>query len=289
MDKKDSASIIRMVIKPPAGEKLYIVHDLYPNGKSKLLTHSIKPNGNGFEGYSLEFYPTGVKKSDEIYRNNELTGPVTSYYPTGKLYLTGTYTNGILIINQCRDTLGNILATDGTGEAVVYDEGYTKILYRGHVARGLKTGKWLYFEGNNLKFALIYDNGNMQSGIGYDSVGKEHPFRQISEEPLFKNGRQSLYEFIKNKVSYLKEAKNAGIRGTVHVAFTIEVNGKLTNVHVTGGLGHGLDEEAVRVINLTSLLWLPAKQFGMPVKTEQNVPINFGLNTANSSYKLSQQ
>lgn len=130
LQKKDSADFIRAVVKPGINDKNFIVHDYYLNGKDKFVGHAQKPNGLIFEGYCIEFYPNGNKKSDEFFVNNVLNGPVTTYYPNGKLYMTGKFDMGI-VISQCRDTSGRILAANGVGEVIDFNDDFSVIMDRG--------------------------------------------------------------------------------------------------------------------------------------------------------------
>jgi len=45
-------------------------------------------------------------------------------------------------------------------------------------------------------------------------------------------------------------------------------------VHVIRGIGGGLDEEAIRVVE-SMPKWQPARQGGMPVKVKYQIPIDF--------------
>lgn len=285
LQKKDSAYCIRAVVKPAGNEKNFIVHDYYLNGKDKFIGHAQKPNGLIFEGYCIEFYPNGNKKSDEFFVNNLLNGPVTTYYPNGKLYMTGKFDMGI-VINQCRDTLGRILAENGAGEVIDFNDDFSMIMDRGGIKGGLRTGKWMFMSKDTLKYLITYEQGRPIHYAGIDNIGNEHPFYGFNEAPTYAKGVDRLYSFIKAKSHYTDEAKKANISGTVHLTFIVETDGKLTDIAVTEGLGYGLDEEAIRVIKLTSSLWIPAREYGVPVRRRFDMPVNFGLNTLNSSYKL---
>lgn len=144
----------------------------------------------------------------------------------------------------------------------------------------------MFMSKDTLKYLITYEQGRPIHYAGIDSIGNEHPFYGFNKAPTYAKGMDRLYRFIKAKSIYTNEAKKANISGTVHLTFIVETDGKLTNIAVTEGLGYGLDEEAVRVIKLTSSLWIPAQEYGIAVRRRFNMPINFGLNTLSSSYKL---
>lgn len=91
-----------------------------------------------------------------------------------------------------------------------------------------------------------------------------------------------LSEYIEKKLQYPYEAKKNSIEGKVNISFTVEVDGSITNVMVSSGrlLGHGLPEEAVRIISEMPK-WIPAeKKDGQKVKSYFILPIVFTLVTA---------
>jgi len=282
---KDSADIIRTIYKSADDEKLYVVHDRYANGENKMIAQASNKDGSKLQGLCMEFFENGKKKSDEFYKDDVLLGPVTAYYPNGKFYMSGNFADKIMLVNQYRDSVGNVLATDGNGEALEYDDAFTEITARGNIQASLKQGKWLYFNHNKLWYALTFDKGLARSGVGYDSIGKEHPFYNIEEPAYFNDRSEDIASFIKRKTKYPVDAKKANIRGSVHISFIIEKNGALSHVKVIDGLGYGTEEEAIRVLSLTANSWMPAIQYGLPVRREYNLPVNFGLATTFSSFK----
>lgn len=92
--------------------------------------------------------------------------------------------------------------------------------------------------------------------------------------PQFPRGSQAMFKYIKDNLRYTDIAKKTNITGTVYIEFTVEKDGRLTDVHVVRGIGGGLDEEAVKVIE-SMPKWDPARQGGMPVKVKYQIPIKF--------------
>jgi hypothetical protein len=58
------------------------------------------------------------------------------------------------------------------------------------------------------------------------------------------------------------------------VGFYVETNGTVSDVKIIRGLFKSVDEEALRVIGL-SPLWIPASQFGIPMRTQFSVDVYF--------------
>ncbi len=59
--------------------------------------------------------------------------------------------------------------------------------------------------------------------------------------------------------------------------FVVNSDGKIENVKILRGLGYGLDEEVLRVVNKMPD-WIPGKQNGKEVNVQFNLPVNFNLN-----------
>lgn len=96
------------------------------------------------------------------------------------------------------------------------------------------------------------------------------------QKPQFPGGEQALYKYLLDNVKYPDRAINANVQGTVHVNFVIRKDGSVSNVSVKNPIGHGRDEEAIRVVK-NMPRWLPAKLNRKPVHYLYQVPIKFVL------------
>jgi hypothetical protein len=52
-------------------------------------------------------------------------------------------------------------------------------------------------------------------------------------------------------------ARRQGIEGIVYVSGTVTKHGQLINERIEQGLGYGLDEESIRVVQMLPDDWLP--------------------------------
>jgi TonB family protein len=76
----------------------------------------------------------------------------------------------------------------------------------------------------------------------------------------FKGGQVALYTFLSQKIVYPEYSRQNCISGTIKVTFGLDKSGNVINAKVSEGLGIDLDDEALRVIKLTSGKWImPAK------------------------------
>ncbi len=95
--------------------------------------------------------------------------------------------------------------------------------------------------------------------------------------PAYPGGKSKMRTFISNRVSYPQEAKSAGVEGTVYASLEIDESGNIKSTKILKGLGHGLDQEVLRVLeNMPK--WKPATRNGLPVSQNVTVPVTFKLN-----------
>jgi len=98
----------------------------------------------------------------------------------------------------------------------------------------------------------------------------------VEDQPNYPGGDEARIKYLQKNIHYPKEAKEAGIQGTVYVTFIIEKDGRITNVKVLRGVGGGLDKESVRVIK-SMPIWEPGRQRGKAIRCQFNMPIRFIL------------
>ena len=95
--------------------------------------------------------------------------------------------------------------------------------------------------------------------------------------PRFRGGDANAFSaWVNSQLTYPKIAKENGIQGRVTLQFTIEPNGKVTNVKVLRGVEESLNEEAVRVVS-KSPRWKPGYLDGNPVRVTYTFPVIFQL------------
>ena len=115
------------------------------------------------------------------------------------------------------------------------------------------------------------------SGNGVPNVIEVDPnqtFVIVEQEP---KAEYDLNSFLASNLRYPSEAIKDEISGTVYVTFVVNADGVISNPTIAKGIGHGCDEEALRVIGKLPA-WTPGKQGGRAVKVRVSVPIRFKLN-----------
>ncbi len=123
--------------------------------------------------------------------------------------------------------------------------------------------------------APVVGEGPKQAAVVEDN--KVYDYISLEVMPEYPGGINAFRDYINKAVRYPPLAMENGTQGTVHVEFTVEKDGSITNVTVARKVGSGLDDEAIRVVR-ASKKWTPGVQNGKEVRVRYNVPVNFKLN-----------
>lgn len=82
---------------------------------------------------------------------------------------------------------------------------------------------------------------------------------------------------INRLVRYPHEALVSQTQGVVFASFVVDESGRIQKPHILRGLGHGCDEEVLRVLRQTSGHWTPGQRNGEFVKVKMVLPIRFSF------------
>jgi TonB family protein len=120
-------------------------------------------------------------------------------------------------------------------------------------------------------------------------------------QPAFKGGEQAFALFLRNNIVYPEYSSKNCISGTIDVAFRINKSGRVVDATVQRGLGIDLDDEALRIIKLTSGKWTVPADYNentrliQPVRFSPDqtncgtVPNLADMQAAINSYKIRQE
>ena len=120
------------------------------------------------------------------------------------------------------------------------------------------------------------DSSNTHSTDSSKDQKHEIIYTIVEQMPDFPGGQEKLNKFLL-QIKYPRAARKKGVSGKVYVTFVVNSDGKIKNVKILRGLGYGLDEEVLRVVNKMPD-WIPGKQNGKEVSVQFNLPVNFNLN-----------
>ena len=100
---------------------------------------------------------------------------------------------------------------------------------------------------------------------------------QLIKSAFYEGGKKAMDEFIQKHIKYPVTALEKKVEGKVHLFLDIAKTGKVAKVKVVSGIGHGCDEEAVRVVKMME--WQVDKIRNMHVIFHQKMTINFKMPT----------
>lgn len=93
--------------------------------------------------------------------------------------------------------------------------------------------------------------------------------------PRYRGGDEALKKFLSENFVYPQEALDKKIEGQVEATYDVDGNGKIKNINITQSLGHGCDEEVIRLIN--SLKFEKAFNKGRNVTAHKRLKVDFKL------------
>jgi len=102
--------------------------------------------------------------------------------------------------------------------------------------------------------------------------------------PRYPGGSRAFRFFLMDNQVYPEEAMAKGIEGDVYVRFRVNDLGEVIEAHVEKGIGHGCDEEALRIVRL--LKYEQVRNRGMRVESSMRTKIPFRLNKDQDSFRI---
>jgi len=280
---RDSANALLYVFRSVDAKehKTFSVRGYYPNGKLWLVTSSrtnVMPLK--FQGPYLAYYPSGNKLAIKNFDNGNPTDDITLFYPNGRIYYRKSYvrTNGEkmqLLMKDCNDSTGKVLALNGNGNWIKFDNDFKNIDAQGPVVDGLQDGEWRSKISDSTDQVDIYKKGQIITSA-LSEKNKKVVYTRVEKVPEFPGGLAEFGRFLSMNIKYPQDAVKNHIQGRVYLTFVVETDGKLSDIKVLKGIGGGCDEEAVRVLTL-SPNWTPGIQNGKPVRIAFGVPISFSF------------
>lgn len=98
------------------------------------------------------------------------------------------------------------------------------------------------------------------------------------QNAYYKGGDDALKSFISAQLRYPEAALAAGVAGTVHVKFQVDHKGEVVQAQALTHLGHGLEEEALRLTRLLRYE-VPQRVRHLRVTYNKTLRIHFKLPT----------
>lgn len=234
--------------------------------KGNIIEHIISKNGFPYEIIKTTETDRQLVYGGDISKGSGKLQSKIRSYKTGELYLSET----IVLTNS---------KPNGKYEKF-NEEG--KRLVSGQYKNGYMIDDWMKYDSKTFELDTIL-HYSLKDSIENDEDNKlgimtGEIFIIVEDMPAF-NGESynEFRKFIGSNLEYPKEAAEMSIQGRVFVQFAIDWYGKVVDAKIVRGIDPLLDNEALRVVNL-SPYWRPGMQRGVPVKVQFTFPISFMLN-----------
>lgn len=301
-NSRDSAQLIRTITEPGPGSNYYSFTEDFVTGEPLRAGKTLRPDEILIDSTCTVFYPSGKKLLYAIYENNR-PKTETTYFNSGAIYMVKEYTytsdatqpekySTESRVITCNDSTGKALVTKGNGHFVSYNpviKGKTSstltslygklsdVSEDGNVKEGRKDSIW---KGKDVidpfEYTATYQNGKLISGLSVDEKGHKYKYTQQNVPAQFRGGMDGFYNFLGTNITYPASALTNKVHGKVYATFMVEKNGSLSDIKILNFLSDDLNKETIRVLKL-SPKWLPGKKYGIPVREQFTVPINYSL------------
>jgi TonB family protein len=221
----------------------------------------MQTNKNGMGGSEI-YYVSKEDKSRE--------GPYTSTNRLGRNLISGFYSGGQ------KDSVW-----------IFYGQSQ-KILSKHYYKKGIRTGVWEFYKNDELEWTYDFDSSKANFIQPEDTVKSARTYIAYQDEqgnwihfPPEKHAlpvsSDYLYVLIAN-LRYPDDAVNKNQQGQVKVAVLIDQQGNPESFEIGISSGYpSLDQEALRVMKLTHLEYIPAENKGVKVKSLALLDVNFRL------------
>lgn len=229
----------------------------YDSLSGKVLMEGSFKQGNRDGKWVAYNRRTGKPVTEEAYKSGELQGKQVIYDTTGNIFYSYNYKNGV---------------KNGEGLMNYYGSSirWIDFNYKNDSLHGTLRS---YYRNGKLKREEKYGNGNLISATCYTPDGDTTEYYPIIIQPQFE---EDVMNYIGRNLQYPQEAKENKTEGKVVVRFKIHETGMVSDAEIIKSAGHGMDEEALRLITRMPP-WEPAYFDGIPFETYKTLPIVFWL------------
>ncbi len=298
VDTKDSADYARIIQEPDSGETNFILQEFYANGKRKTVgkVSAFEPRLK-HEGVIMRFDSLGKRKEITTYDKGIPKGMSYHYFADGKLHkqieylpyasslpmgLPGVKLSEVPFnidfkLIYFADSLGKVYIEEGAGhftETIKTPSG--ERFEEGDYKDGVKHGIWKGTETpSGSSFIETYEMGKFISGET-TKEGIKYPYTETQTFPQFKGGMNKFYQYLGSSIRYPSDAARNNIEGTVKLEYTVERDGRITEVQIKQSVYPSIDDEAKRIVQF-SPKWIPATLRGVPVRVKYTLPLKFSM------------
>lgn len=210
------------------------------------------------QGLFTWYHPSGSRAQQVQFLHNTMTGMYLAWYEDGRVRLRGEYSQG--------QRVGRWLSVHRNGQK----------RSEGSYLAGEPHGQWRYYYNTGQLSAEEELNHGQSVGLRfYNPDGSAWSGLVVRRQmPAFPGGQAALLQYLARNTHYPKLARRKKITGSVHVSYTVDESGHITQVQVVKSLAPEVDNEARRVV--ASLpTFLPGREYNVPTAMTFTLPIHF--------------
>lgn len=223
------------------------------------------------------YHYNGKLSSSGVYVNNKKDGLWRKWSEEGMLTDSLVYRDDIVLSGKSFFKDGKVSGSwlPSAGDTVVRRQMRMdgKLYYEGKSYAGENEGLWKYYDTTGkLMMEAVYQKDSVISFTCYDTDGKVQTRDCIFErEAQTKGGKNAWRRHLENSFSSIYKGDYSGV---ILVGFSVDIDGKVTEVSIKASTEPRLNEAALRIIK-GSPLWEPAIQYNRKVKTFHTQPLTF--------------
>lgn len=256
------------------------ITQFYENGNQKHLFIPYNTN-DSIQSRTIDYFEDGIKSSELVATHKGKKATLYEYYPNGKQKMIKAldyeYPNTLLFSKTLEfwDKDGNKTITNGNGK-YIYDDQDKSIT--GEIKDGKKVNIWIEFDKKTERTNTIHYNeqGYFLKGETVFKSGEKRSFSEYEAKPIPKKGYQHFSEYMSKNFNPTLEAFKNKVSGKIILEFVVEKDGSITEIKLIKGLGFGLDEEAIRLLDSYED-WYPCLIQGEAVRARSTFPLTINL------------
>jgi TonB family protein len=112
------------------------------------------------------------------------------------------------------------------------------------------------------------------TGLNLQNTALDGTAEPVVKLALPKGGLRAYNKYLEKNLRYPAEAIENKVKGKVTIQFVVTTAGDLTDFNVVKGLGHGCDEEVIRLVK-EGPTWAPSTRDDVAVESEVKVRVKF--------------
>lgn len=243
------------------------VHDYYADGAIQMkgaYDRGLK------EGVFIYYYADSTYSSAGRYSEDNAIGKWESFHNNGRLASEFRYVNGLMLIENSWDSLGNIMVDNGNGEELdYYNSGQLKS--QKAIRIGIQEGFEIGYDRSGLRvYQEYYEGGELLKGISFHD-GVRHEYDESAWWPYPDGGFDAYRKYLESE----NEMKADSVHGEVTMKFNVTETGEVHDVRYLQRLDPIWDDHAKKLL-LKGPKWNPARLYGyQPTSGVAQVTIYF--------------